>query len=59
MLKAQGAARPPDELHHYERTVTMLTDAIGSDVLGRARAAGRSMTPSEAVDFALGARSAG
>jgi hypothetical protein len=54
MMEAQGAAWPPDERPHYERTVATLTDAMGSGAFERARAAGHSMTAPEAVDFALG-----
>lgn len=57
-MEAAGGAWPPDELVHYERTVATLTEAMGSAEFERARAAGRSMTTSEAVDLALGTRSA-
>ena len=59
MIEAQGAAWPPDERPHYERTVATLTDAMGSAEFDRAREAGRSMASREVVDFSLGARSAG
>jgi hypothetical protein len=59
MMEREGAAWPPDERPHYERTVATLAKAMGSADFERARAAGRSMTPSEAVDFALGAPLAG
>jgi len=59
MMKAQGAAWPPDERPHYERTVATLTDAMGSAEFDRVRAAGQSMSSSDAVDFALDARAAG
>ena len=55
MLKAQGAAWPPDERRHYEDTVTTLSGAMSSDEFERARAKGRSMSSSEAITFALGA----
>ena len=58
MMEAQGAAWPPDERPHYERTVATLADAMGSAEFDRARAAGHSMASREAVDFALGAGSA-
>ena len=58
-MKAAGGAWPPDERQHYERTVATLTEAMGSAEFERARARGYSMTTSEAVDFALGTRSAG
>lgn len=57
-IRAAGAAWPPDELVHYQRTVAALTEAMGSDPFERARAVGTSMTTAEAVDFALGTRSA-
>jgi tetratricopeptide (TPR) repeat protein len=52
-MEAAGGAWPPDELVHYERTVATATEAIGSDEFDRARAAGRSMTTPEGVEFAL------
>ena len=58
-MKAAGGAWPPDELVHYENTVVRLTEAMGPVEFERARATGRSMTAAEAVDFALGSRSAG
>ena len=57
-LGAAGGAWPPDELVHYERTVVTLTKAMGSVEFERVRAAGHSMTTSEAIDFALGTRPA-
>jgi hypothetical protein len=59
MMEAQRAALPPDERPHYERMVATLTNAMGQAEFDRVRAAGHSMSASEAVDFALGARSAG
>ena len=58
-MEAAGGAWPPDELVHYERTVATLIEAMGSAEFARARAAGHSLTTSEAVDFALGTRPAG
>lgn len=52
-MEASGGAWPPDELVHYEQTVTILTDAIGLAAFERARAEGYSMTTSGAVEFAL------
>lgn len=52
-MKASGGAWPPDEQKHYDRTVATLTEAMGSGEFDRARATGRAMTTSEAVDFAL------
>ncbi len=59
MMESQGAAWPPDERPHYERTVATLTDKMGPVEFERVRALGRSMASREAVDFALGAGSAG
>jgi hypothetical protein len=55
MMEAQGAAWPPDERPHYERTVATLAEAMGAVAFERVRAAGHSMGSTEAVDFALGA----
>jgi len=54
MVEAQGAAWPPDERAHYEQTVTILAESMDSSEFERVRAIGRSMSPSEAVAFALG-----
>ncbi len=59
MMVAQGAAWPPDERPHYERTVATLTDAMGSVEFERVRASGQSLVSRQAVDYALGAGSAG
>ena len=53
-MEAAGGAWPPDELVHYERTVSTLTEALGAEEFERERAAGYALTTSEAVDFALG-----
>jgi tetratricopeptide (TPR) repeat protein len=58
MIEAQGAAWPPDERVHYERTVATLTQ-MDAEAFERARAAGRSMGSREAIDFALGSSSPG
>jgi tetratricopeptide (TPR) repeat protein len=58
-MAAAGGAWPPDERQHYERTVAALIETMGSAEFERARATGRLMTTSEAVDFALGTRTAG
>ncbi len=52
-MEASGGAWPPDELIHYEQTVATLSQAIGLAEFERMRAWGRSMTTSEAVNFAL------
>jgi len=59
MMDAAGMDWPPDERVHYERSVATLIERMGSVEFEQARAAGRSMTPPEAVDFALGTRSSG
>ena len=53
-MEGAGGAWPPDELVHYERTLTALTGAMAPLTFERARSAGRSMTTPEAVAFALG-----
>jgi tetratricopeptide (TPR) repeat protein len=58
-LEAAGGAWPPDELVHYERSVATLTEAMGAAAFEQARSVGRSMTMSEAFDFALGAHLVG
>jgi tetratricopeptide (TPR) repeat protein len=57
ILEAQDMAWPPDERPHYEHMLAVLPDAMGTAAFDEARAAGRVMTPSEAVAFALGSRS--
>ena len=59
IMEAQGMAWPPDERPHYERMLATLPHAMGSAEFDRARAAGHSMASSEAVHFALGARTVG
>jgi tetratricopeptide (TPR) repeat protein len=53
MVDAQGAAWPPDELEHYERTVAAAQAALEPSTLERARDHGRGLTPDEAVAYAL------
>jgi tetratricopeptide (TPR) repeat protein len=55
-MEASGGAWPPDERKHYDQTVADLVKAMGSAEFERLRAAGRAMTTSEAVTFALGTR---
>ncbi len=55
IMQAQGAAWPPDERPHYERTVSDLGNAMGPEAFGRFRNTGRAMNSSEAVRFALSA----
>ena len=58
-MEAAGGQWPPDELVQYKQTVAMLTEAMGSAEFERARTVGHSLTTHEAVDFALGKRTAG
>lgn len=53
-MKAAGGAWPPDERQQYERSVAILTEAMGSAEFDRARAAAHAMTTSEGVSYALG-----
>lgn len=52
-IEEQGVAWPPDELEHYERTVAVLEASMEAPELERARAAGHSLAPDEAVAYAL------
>jgi tetratricopeptide (TPR) repeat protein len=54
IMEAQNMAWPPDERPHYERMLADLPTAMGADGFDRARGRGRSMSASEAVEFALG-----
>jgi non-specific serine/threonine protein kinase len=58
-MEAAGGAWPPDELVHYEHTVTTLREAMGLAEFERVRMLGYSMALRDAVDFAVGASSAG
>ena len=53
MMEAEKADWPPDEWPHYERMVTLLKNAMGTDVFERTRTIGYAMTIAEAVNFAL------
>jgi tetratricopeptide (TPR) repeat protein len=46
-------AWPPDEQVQYDRTIATLTREMTPEAFERAQAAGRSMTTSDAVDYAL------
>jgi hypothetical protein len=59
LMESQHMAWPPDERPHYERMMAVLPEAMGSAEFERARRAGSAMGSSDAVEFALGARSAG
>jgi hypothetical protein len=52
-MEAAGGAWPPDELEQYERTVSILVEALGQGALDQSRVAARAMTTREAVAFAL------
>lgn len=53
LMEEQEAAWPPDEQPHYERTVARLTEELGTDSFQQTRAAGRTMSSSDAVKFVL------
>jgi Tetratricopeptide repeat len=53
MLESQHMEWPPDERPHYERMLADLPEAMGADEFQRARSAGQSMTPADAVALAL------
>ena len=59
IMEAQHMAWPPDERPHYDRLLADLPEAMGAERLELARGRGRSMSASEAVDFALATRTAG
>jgi tetratricopeptide (TPR) repeat protein len=54
MMEAQGAAWPPDERPHYERTLATLAASLPPREFDRARSTGHSMASGAAVDYALG-----
>ena len=56
-MEAAGGAWPPDELVHYNRTVSILMEGLGLTDFQEYRAAGRAMTSAEAIAFALSAPS--
>ena len=53
MRDEHGAAWPPDERVHYDRTIAAATDALGAAAFERAYTAGRSLTSSEVAAYAL------
>ena len=53
IMETQNMAWPPDERPNYERLLADLPEAMGSDGFAEARSRGRSMTSSEAVEFAV------
>ena len=55
-MSESGGAWPPDELVHYEQTVSTVSEAMGAYEFEKVRARGRSMTTPERVDFTLGER---
>ncbi len=54
MMEARRMEWPPDERPHYERMLADLPEAMGETEFERARSAGRSISPSDAVALALG-----
>jgi tetratricopeptide (TPR) repeat protein len=54
MMRTQGAAWPPDEKPHYEKTIAALVEAMGTAEWEQARAGGQQLRPYEAVEIALG-----
>jgi hypothetical protein len=52
-MEAAGGNWPPDERAQYDRTIAILTEALGTPALDRARAAARAMTQPEWVAIAL------
>jgi hypothetical protein len=59
MMEAAGADWPPDERPHYERMLAVLPAEMGPVPFENARGTGRTMTPDDAVAFALGVDAAG
>ena len=53
MLESQHMEWPPDERPHYERMLADLPVAMGAAEFQRARSAGQSMSPADAVALAL------
>jgi tetratricopeptide (TPR) repeat protein len=58
LMEAQHMAWPPDERPHYEHLLEVLPESMGEDAFERARATGASMPTQQAIDLALGGRSA-
>jgi tetratricopeptide (TPR) repeat protein len=52
-MESAGGAWPPDELVHYNRTVSILKEALGLTGFEENRAAGQAMTTAEAIGLAL------
>jgi tetratricopeptide (TPR) repeat protein len=52
-MESAGGAWPPDELVHYNRTVSILKEALGLTSFEENRAAGQAMTTAEAIGLAL------
>ncbi|MBV8219952.1 MAG: hypothetical protein JO325_15920, partial [Solirubrobacterales bacterium] len=53
VMTAQGAAWPPDERPHYERTIGKLSEAMDAADFEMARAEGQRLDPHRAVELAL------
>jgi non-specific serine/threonine protein kinase len=58
-MEAAGGSWPPDELAQYKRTVAILTESLGPTGFERAQAAGRAMSASDGVAYALRRGAAG
>lgn len=58
-MAAAGGDWPPDEWEHYQQTVAALIEALEPAVLERARAAGRALSPAQAVGFTRDSHAAG
>jgi tetratricopeptide (TPR) repeat protein len=52
IMEAQHASWPPDERPHYERTLSRLTQEMGTQETARARDAGRALPIHETLDLA-------
>ncbi len=53
IMEAQHMAWPPDERPHYERLLEALPPAMGPEAFEAARARGRAMPTTDAIDVAL------
>jgi non-specific serine/threonine protein kinase len=57
-IEAAGSEWPADERAQYEATLKLLDGAPRQDAIARARVAGRALSTSEAISFALGSPNA-
>jgi len=53
LVRDQGAAWPPDEAPHFEHTRTTTAQALSPKTFNQAWSTGHSLTPTEAVTYAL------